>query len=50
MKAEWQLAWRRFAVMLMKELKQLGRDRVLLAFIVYAFTRIFFWQRPGVLS
>ncbi|WP_374556191.1 ABC transporter permease [Aquitalea pelogenes] len=48
MKAEWQLAWRRFAVMLMKELKQLGRDRVLLAFIVYAFTADIFLAASGV--
>jgi ABC-2 type transport system permease protein len=48
MKAEWQLAWRRFAVMLVKELKQLGRDRVLLAFIVYAFSADIFLAASGV--
>lgn len=48
MNAQWQLAWRRFAVMLMKELKQLGRDRVLLAFIVYAFTADIFLAASGV--
>lgn len=48
MNADWQLAWRRFAVMLVKELKQLGRDRVLLAFIVYAFTADIFLAASGV--
>jgi ABC-2 type transport system permease protein len=48
MKAEWQLAWRRFAVMLMKELKQLGRDRVLLAFYRVCFTADIFLAASGV--
>ncbi len=43
-----RLALRRFAVMLVKELKQLGRDRVLLAFIVYAFTADIFLAASGV--
>ena len=48
MNAEWQLAWRRFVVMLVKELKQLGRDRVLLAFIVDAFSADIFLAASGV--
>ncbi|HJV06123.1 MAG TPA: ABC transporter permease [Chromobacteriaceae bacterium] len=44
----WQMAIRRFAVMLVKELKQLGRDRVLLGFIVYAFTVDIFIAASGV--
>ncbi len=42
------LAVRRFQAMLVKELKQLGRDRVLLAFILYAFTIDIFLAASGV--
>ncbi|GGY20662.1 ABC transporter permease [Paludibacterium paludis] len=41
-------AVRRFRAMLVKELKQLGRDRVLLAFILYAFTVDIFLAASGV--
>jgi ABC-2 type transport system permease protein len=40
--------WRRFGAMLIKEFKQLGRDRVLLAFILYAFTLDVFLAASGV--
>lgn len=42
------LLWRRFAVMLVKEFRQLGRDRVLLVFIVYAFSLDIFLAASGV--
>lgn len=44
----WMLALRRFSVMLSKELKQLSRDRVLLLFILYAFTVDIFLAASGV--
>ena len=42
------LWWRHFSVMLVKELKQLGRDRVLLVFILYAFSADIFLAASGV--
>ncbi|MEN9984846.1 MAG: hypothetical protein RI925_348 [Pseudomonadota bacterium] len=42
------LAWLRLRVMLVKEMRQLLRDRVLLAFIVYAFSVDIFLAASGV--